>query len=126
MSDRKNCPARSVETILKVITKRWTLQILFDMFCGKKHFNEFQEDKPKLLNKSLSRRLQELEEHGLIKKEIKDNTTEYYLTDEGRLLNKVIYELMMYSIKRDVDGEYFSEDTKEYMIKEAKKQLNID
>lgn len=44
----------------------------------------------------------------------------------GRLLNKVIYELMMYSIKRDVDGEYFSEDTKEYMIKEAKKQLDID
>lgn len=126
MNDRKNCPARSVETILKVITKRWTLQILFDMFCGKKHFNEFQKDKPKLLNKSLSRRLQELEENGLIKKEIKYNATEYYLTDERRLLNKVIYELMMYSIKRDVDGKYFSEDTKEYMIKEAKKQLDID
>lgn len=126
MSDRKNCPARSVETTLKVITKRWTLQILFDMFCGKKHFNEFQEDKPKLLNKSLSRRLLELEENGLIIKEVKDNTTEYYLTDEGRSLNRIIYELMMYAIRRDVNNEDFSEDTKEYMIKEAKKHLNIE
>ena len=125
MSDRPNCPARSVETILKVITKRWTLQILFDMFCGKKHFNEFQEDKAKLINKSLARRLQELEEHGLIEKQVSQNTTEYYLTEEGRLLNKVIYELMMYSIKRDVNNEYFSENTKEYMIREAKKQLDI-
>lgn len=125
MSDRHNCPARSVETILKVITKRWTLQILFDMFCGKKHFNEFQEDKPKLINKSLSRRLIELEEHGLIEKRMVENTTEYYLTEDGKLLNKLIYELMMYSIKRDVNNEYFTEETKEYMIKEAKKQLDI-
>lgn len=37
-----------------------------------------------------------------------------------------LYELMRYSIKRDADNKYFSEYGKEYMIREAKKQLNID
>ena len=41
------------------------------------------------------------------------------------MLNKVIYELMMYSINTDVNDEYFCEDMKEHMIKEAKIHLKI-
>ena len=65
MSKENSCPAYSVETTLKVITKRWSLQIMYDLFNGKKRFKEFKEDKPELLNKSLSRCLQELEENDL-------------------------------------------------------------
>lgn len=122
------CPARSVETILKVITKRWSLQILYDMFNGKSHFNEFKKDKLQLLNKSLSRCLQELEENNLIVKKINpsdDKDTEYFLTDEGRMLNRVIYELMIYSMKKDVDNEYFTKEAKKMLKKEAQMVLNI-
>lgn len=128
MSNKK-CPARPVETLVKVITKRWNLQILYDMFKGKRHFNEFKEDKPDLLNKTLSRCLQELESNNLIEKRINPNDgkdTEYILSENGRLLNRIIYDLMVYSMDIDRENEYFTEEYKEIMKKQAKITLNID
>ncbi|WP_353936768.1 MULTISPECIES: winged helix-turn-helix transcriptional regulator [Methanosphaera] len=42
------------------------MQIIRDLFFGKIHFKEFQEDKPKLSNKILSKRLKELESYFLV------------------------------------------------------------
>ncbi|RAP44205.1 helix-turn-helix domain-containing protein [uncultured Methanosphaera sp.] len=128
MSNKK-CPARQVETLIKVITKRWNLQILYDMFNGKRHFNEFKENKPDLLNKTLSRCLHELESNYLIIKKINSNDekdTEYILTENGRLLNRVIYDLMVYSMEIDKNNEYFTEEYKKIMKKQAKITLNIE
>lgn len=128
MSNKK-CPARPVETLVKVITKRWNLQILYDMFNGKRHFNEFKEDKPDLLNKTLSRCLQELESNNLIEKKTNPNDekdTEYILSENGRLLNRIIYDLMVYSMDIDRENEYFTEEYKEIMKKQAQITLNID
>ena len=77
------------------------------MFFGKKHFNEFKEDKPKLSNKVLSNCLKELEEKGLIKKIVLNTTpvtTEYCLTEYGKSMNRIVYELAMFTLYDENDN----------------------
>ena len=123
-----NCPSEPVGKILKILTKKWNLDILFDMFNGKKHFNEFKKDKPALLNKTLARCLQELEENGFIEKHVDENdisNTFYSLTREGKLLNGIIYEIIIYSMESEKTGSYFNENEKENMKNDFKRILNI-
>lgn len=48
------CP---IDKATNIFSKKQTIQIIRDLFFGKIHFKEFQEDKPKLSNKILSKRL---------------------------------------------------------------------
>lgn len=79
------CPINSVTDLL---SRKWVFGIMKDLFAGKKHFNEFKEDKPKLSNVVLSDTLKYLENQGLISKKIIDDdmkrNTEYYLTEKGK------------------------------------------
>ena len=95
----KHCP---VETAFEHIGKKWAINIIRDMFIGKKRFKEFLEENPELSGKVLSQRLRELENEGLIVKKIVSKTplkAEYELTDKGRNLDKVLYEIVMFSMK---------------------------
>ena len=119
------CP---VDRTMNLINKKWSVQIIRDMFFGKKHFKEFKEDKPKLSNKVLSNCLKELEENGLIEKKVLNTTpitTEYYLTKYGKSMNKVIYELAMFTLKNEKDKNY-SNETRESLKKTFKETLEID
>ena len=93
-----NCP---IEPTLELISRKWVVAIIRDMFVGKKHFGEFQENKPKLSNSVLSDTLKFMEINGLIEKKVFDkkrSNTEYYLTDKAKKLNKIIYEMIIYGI----------------------------
>ena len=117
------CP---VDKTLNLINKKWSIQIIRDMFFGKKHFKEFKEDKPKLSNKVLSNCLKELEENGLIRKEVLNTTpvtTEYYLTEYGRSMNRIVYELAMFTLH---DEDSYSDETREELKKTFKETLEID
>ncbi len=119
------CP---VDRTLNLISKKWSIQIIRDMFFGKKHFKEFKEDKPKLSNKVLSGCLKELEENGLIEKKVINTTpvtTEYYLTDYGRSMNRIVYELAMFTLDDELD-ETYPEDKREELKDTFKQTLNID
>jgi len=90
-SDMTECP---VELSLRVINRKWVLQIIRDMFFGKKRFSEFKEGKPDLTNKALSRCLKFMETENLIKKitdEENKKNTYYLLTDKRKSLNQLIY-----------------------------------
>lgn len=122
----KQCP---VELTMKLISKKWVIQIVRDMFFGKSHFNEFKEDKPNLSNKVLSNCLKDMEDNGLIEKVIdKENSlnTEYHLTSKGFALNKVVYELAMFSLNSDVTGKYYTEDDKKNIEEVFRESLNIN
>ena len=124
MGEKIVCP---VDRSLSLFSKKWSIQILRDMFFGKKHFKEFKEDKPNLSNKVLSSCLKELEENGLIKKEVLNTTpttTAYYLTDYGRSLNRVIYELAMFTLN-DEDTQY-SDEIRQDLKNTFKKTFEID
>ncbi len=123
--ERIICP---VDVTLNLINKKWSIQIIRDMFFGKKHFKEFKEDKPKLSNKVLSNCLKELEENGLIEKVVLNTTpvtTEYYLTEYGKSMNRIVYELAMFTLYDENDNTY-SDETRSELKNTFKEVLEID
>ena len=95
----KHCP---IETAFERIGRKWAINILRDLFLGKKRFREFLEANPELSGKVLSERLKELEKDNLVKKKIVSKTplkAEYELTERGNNLDKVLYEIIMFSMK---------------------------
>ncbi len=124
-SEKMVCP---VDKTLNLINKKWSIQIIRDMFFGKKRFKEFKEDKPKLSNKVLSSCLKELEENGLIRKEVLNTTpvtTEYSLTEYGKSMNRIIYELAMFTLQNDNEHEY-SDEVRNNLKNSFKEKLEIN
>lgn len=107
-NDKANaCP---VELAMQLINRKWVIQIIRDMFFGKSHFNEFKEDKPGLSNKVLSQCLKDMEENKLIKRYESQDSIEYKLTERGQSLNKVLYELAMFTLTSDLADDYYSSE----------------
>ena len=99
-----SCP---MELVVSLIRKKWVIQIIRDLFFGKTRFHEFKEGKPDLSNKVLSNCLKDMENNGLIHRIVDKcdkKNVKYYLTEQGKSLNKVLYEIAMIS----VDGETYS------------------
>ena len=101
----KSCP---IELVVKLINKKWVIQIIRDLFFGKSRFHEFKEDKPNLSNKVLSNCLKDMEKNGLIHRiadKYDKKNVRYILTEKGKSLNKVLYEIAMVT----VDSENYSD-----------------
>lgn len=116
------CP---VNETLKIISGKWHLLIIRDLFFGKKRFKEFKKDKPNLSNKVLTECLKDLESNGLISKTNLDDSkiTEYSLTEEGRKMNRILYELAIFTLKKDDSA---TDAESEEFIKIFKDTLDID
>ena len=122
-SEKIVCP---VDRTLNLINKKWSIQIIRDMFFGKKHFKEFKEDNANLSNKVLSSCLKELEENGIIEKKVLNTspiTTEYYLTEYGRSMNRIIYELAMFTLD---DETSYNDETRMELKDIFRDTLKID
>ena len=122
MNAYNNCP---IELVVKLINKKWVIQIIRDLFFGKTHFSEFKEDKPGLSNKVLSNCLKSMEKDGLIKRisDRYERDVEYILTKKGQALNKIVYELSMYSIDEDLGEKKFNDETKGKLKNNLKDKL---
>ena len=110
-----------LEDTLKFMSNKWTLHVLRDLFLGKSHFNEFKTNRPSLDNKALSRCLKTMQDNDLIYKTSDEDdvkNTQYFLTEKGRSLNRVFYELLLFALY----SEYAKKELKE-MYKEI---LEID
>ena len=118
-----NCP---IDDTLKLISKKWVIFIIRDLFLGKKHFNEFLEEKT-LSNRVLTDTLKFMEENDLIIKEIFENDikTEYSLTQKGYNLNKILYEMLNYGL-REVNSGNLSEKQKDKLLKEYETLFKIN
>lgn len=116
------CP---VNETLKIISGKWHLLIIRDLFFGKKRFKEFKKDKPNLSNKVLTECLKDLESNGLISKTNLDDSkiTEYSLTEEGRKMNRILYELAIFTLEKDDSA---TDAESEEFIKIFKDTLDID
>ena len=82
----------------------------------KKHFTQFQENRPNLDNKSLTRCLKSMEKNDLIEKNVKNHETEYVLTSKGRKLNKVFYELIIFSLDTH-EGDFYTDEEIDFIKK---------
>ncbi|MCR5026771.1 MAG: helix-turn-helix transcriptional regulator [Methanobrevibacter sp.] len=111
MNNYSTCP---IELVVKLINKKWVIQIIRDLFFGKTRFSEFKEDKPELSNKVLSNCLKSMEKDGIIQRisDRYERDVEYILTKKGQALNKIVYELAIFSIDEDLGDTKFSDETK--------------
>ena len=123
----KNCP---IATAMKYIGRKWTFNILRDLYIGKKRFTDFIDNNQGLSTKMLSHRLVELEKDDIIEKVITNKTPlriEYALTDKGRDMNRVLYEIIMFSFKH-YPKEVFCDSSKadiNELSATVKKMFNI-
>ena len=110
-----NCP---IDDTLKVISKKWVIFIIRDLFLGKKHFTEFLEEKT-LSNRVLTDTLKFMEDNELITKNVFENDikTEYRLTEKGFKLNKILYDMLHYGLS-EVNSGNLSENQKEELLNE--------
>ena len=81
-SYKQFCP---VAMAAEVLETRWTLLIVRELCLGSKHFNELRRGVPKMSPTLLSKRLRELEDHGVLTiTRTADNKSEYVLTTAGK------------------------------------------
>jgi len=121
-----HCP---VELSLQIINRKWVLQIICDIFFGKTRFSEFKKGKADLSNKALSRCLKYMEEQNLIVRVVnKENQSdiEYFLTDKGKSLNWILYDLVIFTLENEDNRKYYSEDTRIETERMFREKLNID
>lgn len=129
MVDNKYLNQCPVELAMNLINKKWVILLIRDMFFGKSHFNEFKEGKPDLSNKVLSNCLKDIEKNGLIERVVNPENSldiEYRLTEDGLRLNKIIFELAMYTLNTpSLYNKYYDDKTREELKVQFKKHLNI-
>lgn len=92
------CP---VTKTLGMIGKKWSINIINDLFFGKTRFSQFLQAHPNLSPKVLSTRLKEMEKNGLISKNVVELTpikVEYQLTEKGLSLRYLMFQFAMFSI----------------------------
>ena len=116
------CP---IYDTLKLFNRKWVIAITMDLFSGCTHFYDFKNKNPEISNQVLSQTLQFMESHGLIYKELREyqrNRTEYYLTEKGKKLNQIFYNMMIYSIE-ELNFSKLKEHEKEEIKKEYEECL---
>lgn len=98
---QKGCP---VARTLDLIGERWSLLVLRDLFLkGPRRFQDFQESLSGVAPNTLSARLKELENHGLIARRLYSEhppRLEYHLTDKGKTLGPVMKALREWGQKQ--------------------------
>jgi len=99
---------QTVDDTFSYLRKKWNIPIIKGLFCGCKNFKGFLELNPGLSSKVLSERLKELEENGIVEKIVLNSSsgqTEYYLTDKGRRLNRIIFEMFNFALDEVLKSE---------------------
>lgn len=110
---------RTIDETFSYLRKKWTIPIIKGLFCDHKNFKSFLELNPGLSSKVLSERLKELEQYGIIEKIVLNSSagqTEYYLTEKGRKLNKIIFEMFNFALDEVLKNE------KNHKLKEESKE----
>jgi DNA-binding HxlR family transcriptional regulator len=96
----KVCP---IERGLKIMGQRYALHIMKNMILLKQNrFNQFLHSIEGINTKTLSIRLHELEEYGLVKRKVipgKPSHTEYSPTEKGMDVKGILAEIAWFSTK---------------------------
>jgi DNA-binding HxlR family transcriptional regulator len=100
------CP---IEVTLEVIGGKWKPLVLFQLFGGTRRFGELKRAMPKITQRMLTRQLRELEEDGLVHREVYAQVppkVEYSLTEVGWGLEPLVRRM-------DEWGEWYATESEE-------------
>ena len=106
MSDTRstNCP---ILFALDILGDKWSLLIMRDILIrGRKHYKEFLYAGEGISTNILADRLEQLERHGLIAKQLDESNKRRYIyspTEKGLELVPTMMELIEWSAKYDPD-----------------------
>jgi DNA-binding HxlR family transcriptional regulator len=102
-------PASSIEprvgciaNAMEIIGNKWTALILRDLAVGPTHFCELEKSVGNINPRTLSQRLDDLEEHGIITKQPANEGSsrpEYCLTQKGQDLLPVLHQMAAWGTK---------------------------
>jgi DNA-binding HxlR family transcriptional regulator len=94
------CP---VARTLDLIGERWTVLLLRDLFLqGPRRFQDFQDSLPGVPPGTLSQRLKDMEDNGLIFRRFyteRPPRVEYVLTERGKSLGPVVRAMQQWGMK---------------------------
>lgn len=97
---RQNCP---VNYVLNILQGKWKNHVLFEMCAHETvRFGELKKALPEITNTMLTNTLRELEADGLVNREQFNEIpphVEYSLTDKGRGLMPIFYEIFVWGMK---------------------------
>ncbi len=116
MSSRTYGQFCGVARALEIIGERWSLLIVRDLVLGPKRFTELQTGLPKIPASTLSARLNELEQAGVLRRRLLpqlDAAVVYELTEYGSELDQIVLDLGLWgarSLKRQAPEEVFTLD----------------
>jgi DNA-binding HxlR family transcriptional regulator len=94
---RRNPVPEEVRRAANLLERRWTISILYASVDGATRFNEFREALGRVPPATLTVRLTELVEAGLLERHVLDArppAVEYRLTRRGRQFEPVVRELV--------------------------------
>ena len=95
-------PSCPVEKTLDIIGKKWAPLIIRDLLTGKKRFGQLLTSLSGISPRTLSARLDELEEDGIVKKKIFPVIplhVEYTLTSRGEELHTILDQMSKWGLK---------------------------
>jgi len=101
------CP---IEKTMSVIGGKWTFMILRDLFYGPRRFGELQRSLKGISPRTLSTRLKELEEEGIVSRVIYSEIpphVEYSLTEKGQTIRPIFDAMKEWGNAWDVLGIRF-------------------
>ncbi|MEZ5115606.1 MAG: helix-turn-helix domain-containing protein [Candidatus Nanopelagicales bacterium] len=96
--DDGTCP---VSKAVRVLDGRWTILVVRDLLGGTRRFSELRRSLGEVSPKTLTDRLRQLEDAGLVHREIYAEVpprVEYSLTDAGRSLEPVLRSLAAWGL----------------------------
>ena len=107
----KCCP---VFNTFNIIGKKFSLLILRNMFyVNQKRFNEFLNSIKEIKPKTLSMRLKELQNDGMIRRQVYNETPvriEYYLAQKGKELQPILEQMGLFSVRHCTDQIFDNPD----------------
>ena len=91
-----------VDASVKTLGRRWATPVLLELLNGNNRFNTLLNDIPGINPRTLSIRLTEFQEIGLIKKEAASTNPSrvtYSLTPKGEEMRHLLREIVSFSLK---------------------------
>ena len=92
----KQLPTLPAERALRVLSGRWKAIILYHLFAGPRRLSQLKRQLPDTSQKVLVQQLRELQEHGLVAREVfaeMPPRVEYSVTELGRSLKPLLRAL---------------------------------